>query len=108
MLRGWLEPMLAQGMDELVLACTHYPLVRPLIERICGPGVEVIDPAPAVARRVAHVLGERGLLATGGTGGLQVSVSHLTPELPNVLRRLGLQAETIAEVEWRGGALVLP
>ena len=37
MLRGWLEPMLDEGIDALVLGCTHYPYVRPVIERICGP-----------------------------------------------------------------------
>jgi glutamate racemase len=39
MLRGWLEPMLAQHIDALVLGCTHYPIVRPVIERIVGPDV---------------------------------------------------------------------
>lgn len=108
MLRGWLEPMLARGMDELVLACTHYPLVRPLIERICGPGVEVIDPAPAVARRVKHVLGEPGLLATEGTGGLHVAASRITEELAVVLDMLGLKPDAIAGAEWRGGEVMLP
>ena len=108
MLRGWLEPMLARGMDELVLACTHYPLVRPLIERICGPGVEVIDPAPAVARRVKHVLGEPGLLATEGTGGLHVAASRITEEQAVVLDMLGLKPDAIAGAEWRGGEVMLP
>ena len=108
MLRDWLEPMLAQGMDQLVLACTHYPLVRPLIERICGPGVEIIDPAPAVARRVRHVLDELGLLANTGTGGFQLWTSKVTEELPIVLDMLALDAGTIAAGSWNGGELTLP
>jgi glutamate racemase len=56
MLRGWIEPLLARGIDALVLGCTHYPFVRPLIERICGSGVRVIDPSAAVARQVGRVL----------------------------------------------------
>ena len=108
MLRDWLEPMLAQGMDELVLACTHYPLVRPLIERICGPEVEVIDPAPAVARQVKRVLDEQGLLATDGAGGFQLWTSRITDELPVVLKLLGLSGDTIALAEWQGGTLNLP
>jgi glutamate racemase len=56
LLRGWLHPMMAEGIDTLVLGCTHYPLVRPLIEKIVGPEVRVIDPAPAVARQVARLL----------------------------------------------------
>ncbi len=56
-----LEPMLAQGIDTVVLGCTHYPFVIPLIEQIVGPQVRVIDPAPAVARQAARLLDERGL-----------------------------------------------
>lgn len=56
-----LQPLLAQGADTIVLGCTHYPFVMPLIREIVGPNVEIIDPAPAVARRVAAVLDERGL-----------------------------------------------
>jgi glutamate racemase len=50
-----LAPMLARGIDTVVLGCTHYPFVIPLIEEISGPGVRVIDPAPAVARQVARL-----------------------------------------------------
>lgn len=42
--------------DVLVLACTHYPLVRSLFERVAGPGVAVFDPAVAVAERVKKQL----------------------------------------------------
>ena len=57
MLRGFLQPALEAGADTLVLACTHYPFVRPAIEALAGPGVLVIDPAPAIARQVERVLG---------------------------------------------------
>lgn len=108
MLREWLEPMLVQGMDELVLACTHYPLVRPLIERICGPDVEVIDPAPAVARQVKRVLDEQLLLSAGGNGGFQLWTSHITDELPIVLDILRLPSEPLVLARWEGGTLTLP
>ena len=58
-----LLPMLAQGLDTVVLGCTHYPFVIPLIKEITGPAVRVIDPAPAVARQVGR------LLAGGLAGG---------------------------------------
>ena len=51
-----LGPMLSQGIDTVVLGCTHYPFVIPLIQEITGPGVRVIDPAPAVARQVQRLL----------------------------------------------------
>ena len=60
-----LKPMLAQHIDTVVLGCTHYPFVIPLIQQIVGPDVRVIDPAPAVARHIAHRLEEFGWLAKG-------------------------------------------
>ncbi|HEU4716873.1 MAG TPA: glutamate racemase [Bacteroidia bacterium] len=62
MLRGWLEPMKEKGIDALVLGCTHYPFVEKTIAKILGPGVQIIDPAPAVARRIKFLLGGEKLL----------------------------------------------
>lgn len=47
-----LQPMLASGIDTVVLGCTHYPFIIPMIQEIVGPHIRVIDPAPAVARQV--------------------------------------------------------
>ena len=63
---GYLSPLSAAGIDELVLGCTHYPFLRPLIEAALGPDVDVIDPAPAVARQTARVLAQRGWLDGDG------------------------------------------
>lgn len=60
-----LIPMLAQGIDTVVLGCTHYPFVIPLIQRITGPNVRVIDPSPAVARQVQRLLVAESLLSIG-------------------------------------------
>jgi glutamate racemase len=57
-----LTPMLQQGIDTVVLGCTHYPFVIPLIQQITGPGVRVIDPAPAVARQAQRLLVAASLL----------------------------------------------
>jgi len=69
MLRGWIGPMLEKNIDALVLGCTHYPFVRPLIEKIAGPNVRVIDPAPAVARQVKRILEVMNLLAPASQKG---------------------------------------
>lgn len=66
LLRRYIAPLLAQGVDILVLGCTHYPFVRPLIEEIVaelasGP-VTIIDTGAAVSRQLAKVLAENGLL----------------------------------------------
>ena len=56
--------MLDRGADQIVLGCTHYPFLLPVIERIvAGRGVTVIDPSPAVARRTAQLLDRYGLRA---------------------------------------------
>lgn len=57
-----LQPMLKQGIDTVVLGCTHYPFVIPLIQQITGPSVRVIDPAPAVAHQVQRLLIAANLL----------------------------------------------
>jgi glutamate racemase len=50
-----IQPLMDKGVDTLVLACTHYPLVVPLIQEIAGPNINVIDPAPAIARQTFRV-----------------------------------------------------
>ena len=50
----YVRPLLEQGADTLVLGCTHYPFLRGVIERLAGPQVAVIDPAPAVARELVR------------------------------------------------------
>ncbi|HZU87530.1 MAG TPA: glutamate racemase [Anaerolineaceae bacterium] len=66
-LESALRPMLERGIDTVVLGCTHYPFVIPLIKEIAGPGVRVIDPAPAVARQAGRLLSAHGWLAEGST-----------------------------------------
>ena len=58
---AYLEPLLAAGAGTIVLGCTHYPFVIEAIRRLVGPGLAVLDPAPAVARHLGHVLKQRGL-----------------------------------------------
>jgi glutamate racemase len=62
MLDRFLAPIRSGGADTIVLACTHYPFVIDAIRQL-APGVDVIDPAPAIARQIGRVLGERGLAA---------------------------------------------
>ena len=60
-LEGAIKPMLAANIDTIVLGCTHYPFVIPLIKMIAGPDVRVIDPAPAIARQVGRLLDKHDL-----------------------------------------------
>jgi glutamate racemase len=96
-----LLPMLAQGIDTVVLGCTHYPFVIPLIEAICGPGVRVIDPAPAVARQIGRLLKERGLRSTGGSsGGLQVFTTGEPASLAGMLPALLGEVSPVRQLLW--------
>lgn len=61
--RRYLEPLLAEKIDTLVLGCTHYPLLVPLLQRLTGGEVALIDSAEAVAAEVADELGRLDLLA---------------------------------------------
>jgi glutamate racemase len=62
-IRECIAPLLAAGIDELVLGCTHFPAMRAAFERVAGPSVEVIDSGAAIARRTRWVLEQRGELA---------------------------------------------
>jgi glutamate racemase len=59
--RGYCAPLRDAGVDTVVLGCTHYPLVRPMIQRMLGPDVRIIAYGEPLARQVEHVLGVRGL-----------------------------------------------
>ena len=54
--RARLEPLLAAGADRIVLGCTHFPHLKPVMEKIVAGRAEIIDPSDAVARRVRDVL----------------------------------------------------
>lgn len=55
LIESQVQPLREAGVDTVALGCTHYPFVRPAIERAFGPGVEVIDTSAAVAAQVARV-----------------------------------------------------
>jgi len=57
-----LKPMMDAHVDHIVLGCTHYPIVIPLIANIMGNNVQLVNPAPAIAKQVYRQLAERNLL----------------------------------------------
>jgi glutamate racemase len=87
-LEAGVAPLVAQGADTLVLACTHYPFVIPAIAAIAGSGVQVIDPSPAIARQAARLLDERGLRSNRRGEG---EVGYLTSGDPSRLREMALR-----------------
>lgn len=61
LLKTYLEPMLASGIDHLVLGCTHYPYLIPALRKILPDNIKIIDSGEAVARQTKAVLEEKNL-----------------------------------------------
>jgi glutamate racemase len=102
-----LQPMLAAGIDTIVLGCTHYPFVAPVIAEIAGSNVRLIDPAPAVTRQAGRLLAEFGALNSRETNGwvkifTTGSLAHLRKILPSVWT----DAAYLGSLSWRFGELV--
>jgi glutamate racemase len=59
--RGYCQPLREARVDTVILGCTHYPLIRPMLQRMLGRGVTLITPGSAIARRVECALAARDL-----------------------------------------------
>src|SRR5690348_7081282 len=68
MVEGYVRPMLDAGADAIVLGSTHYVFLKPLLRKIAGPHVALVETGAAVARQLSRVLDERKLRANGGPG----------------------------------------
>jgi glutamate racemase len=101
-----LDPMITAGIDTVVLGCTHYPFIIPLVQQIVGPAVQVIDPAPAVARQTGRLLQSRGLLMSCKD---KVPVRFYTTgdpyHLSEMLPRLLGEVHDVQYLKWENGQL---
>lgn len=89
LLTKYLLPMVEQGIDQLVLGCTHYPFLIPIIEGILPAGIRIIDPAAAVARQTRKVLEEHnGLNSRLSVTGYQFYTTGDPVKLNGVLAQL--------------------
>ncbi len=99
-----LLPMLAAGIDTVVMGCTHYPFVIPLIQSITGPEVKVIDPAPAIARQVRRLLDGMSLLNPEDRSGvLRFFTSGDPQRFSGLLPRLLGENGPVYRVNWQDG-----
>lgn len=100
-LENALRPMLEKNIDTVVLGCTHYPFVIPLIREVAGEKVRVIDPAPAVARQVKRLLEAGGLRnASSGRGEVHFYTSGDPNALKSLLPMLLGESGAVEGVEW--------
>lgn len=101
-----LLPMLEKGIDTVVLGCTHYPFVIPLIQEIVGSQVRVIDPAPAVARQVGRLLEANRLRHPASkSGALRFYTSGPMEGLADMLPSLLGESCPVQTVVWQGQTL---
>ena len=82
--REYLEPLKRARIDVLVLGCTHYPLLKPLLSRVMGPEVRLVDSAEETAKTVSQELEGLGLLANGGSHEHRFVVSDDEPHFRKV------------------------
>jgi glutamate racemase len=85
LIEKYVLPLLAEGVDTLVLGCTHYPFLEPAIREIAGPAVMIVDPAQAVARELRRVLAAKSLLAPDDQQGAD---TFFTSGSPDAVRRV--------------------
>lgn len=97
--RDYLDPIMRLDPAVLVLGCTHYPLLRPAIARVAGPGVELVDSGEQTAESVVERLGRNGLLADRPAGG---SLVCYVSDNPQRFRELGQRFldHPIVDVTW--------
>ena len=79
-----LGPLLSAGADIILLGCTHYPFLLPVLQKVAGPDIRFIDPAPAVARQLVHVLERDGMLSAGEASSALARNASAVPSSPHV------------------------
>jgi glutamate racemase len=99
-LEEYTGPMIAERIDTLVLGCTHYPLIRPMLGEVLGDGVALVDSAASTASSVARLLGEMGMLTDSEAGICSYYVSDIPIKFQEIAQRfLGRSITLVTQVE---------
>lgn len=86
-LKTYLQPLLDRGMDTLLLACTHYPLLIPTLASLLGPGIRLVDSATTCAQHLKEHLGQLDLLAGDGDPTLDLFLTDLSEQFELLAQR---------------------
>jgi glutamate racemase len=70
--RVYLAPLVAAGVDTVVMGCTHYPMLRPMLTELLPPHVRLVDPAESAVKRLGPLLASMGGMPEGELSGVQV------------------------------------
>lgn len=95
LLKSYIEPMLEFGVDYIVLGCTHYPMLRPLLERMVPPEVEIIDSGAAVAIQTRKILIDSRLKRTYEGAQHQFFTNGNADILSKIVKQVGFNAVPI-------------
>ena len=91
LVKKYIDPMVEAGADCVVLGCTHYPFLEPLIRKVSSDKLIVINPAPAVAKRARQLLEK----VRKNTVSTQSEEASLTVEQKIVIATTGLKTDTL-------------
>lgn len=97
--QDYLKPLKKAGVDTVILGCTHYPLLKPIIKKVLGPKVNLIDSAKQVAIEVKEILAEEGILNKDGKGKCRLCVSDNPEWFSSLAKRfLGKDIKDVKKV----------
>ena len=83
--RRYLEPLAEQGVDTMILGCTHFPILAPIISKVFGTGITLIDAGAETAKYTASLLREKDMLTDSQTpGNYSYYVSDRTDDFSSV------------------------
>lgn len=98
-LQGYVAPLRQEGVDTVVLGCTHYVFVREAIQAALGPGVRLLDSSEAIARRTRQILAQADALAPEGPGSLRFLTTAEPLKVVDVVHRLWGEPVTVERLE---------
>jgi len=86
-LHTYLDPLIERGMDTLLLACTHYPLLMPKLRQLLGPEVRLVDSATTCAEHLRASLARLDILAEPSPASLEIHLTDLSEQFELLARR---------------------
>lgn len=95
LLHSYVEPLLAAGCDTIILGCTHYPFLKPLLREMIPASISLVDTGAAVARQLQRLLSQQGLLASGRPQPTQFWTSGNPENFRNVLPLLWKKSDSV-------------
>jgi glutamate racemase len=95
LVRGYVEPLLAEGCDTIILGCTHYPFLKPLLREMIPESVILIDTGHAVARQLQRLLAQHDLLHDGHAQETQFWTSADSYNFGNILPTLWKKSDNV-------------